>query len=421
MVLLMYLTKEEEKMLDGEYGPAVQYAMKLLTKFGDVFGAERMVKIVHAHVSCTTYSIEYALVDWLDDLVKMGARVRVPTTGMITNIDLELWRELGIPEEWYKNTRRLIDHHIKMGFIREFTCTPYFVPGLFLSKGDHVAWCESSAIIFGNSVMGIRTNRECCQSALMAAIAGRTPEFGFHLIENRRGVVLVKVKTKLKSVTDFSLMGYHLAEDMGLRTPVFDGIPHATVEQMDNLAAAFTTRSGISMFHIVGVTPEAPTLDAAFQGDKPEDTIDFTQADLLNLYKRFREAEVPIQRVYIGCPHLNLKQVAEVARLINGKKVAKGVTFLVGTTRAVKRAAEEAGYADIIRKAGGYLISDTCGTAMRHSIGYPWGEPENWVFNGMKQVYYFKPGRGFIGDIKECVEAAITGKWRVIKDENSKR
>lgn len=416
MVWIMYLTKEEEKMLDGEYGQAVQYAMRLLTKFGDIFDAQKMVEIVHAHVSCTTYSIEYALIDWLDDLVKMGAKVRVPTTGMITNIDLNLWKELGVPEEWYEKSKKLVSFHEKMGFIREFTCTPYFVPGLFLSRGDHVSWCESSAIIFGNSVMGIRTNRECCQSALMAAIAGRTPEFGYHLTENRKGTILVKVKAKLKGVADFSLMGYDLSKDMGLHVPVFDGISHATIEQMDNLSAAFTTRSGISMFHIVGVTPEAPTLSAAFQGDKPQDTISFTQRDLDRLYKEFREAEVKIQRVYIGCPHLSLKQIAEVARLIEGKKVADGVTLLVGTTRSVKKAAEDAGYGDIIRAAGGLLISDTCGTALRHPLGYPWGEPENWVFNGMKQVYYFSPGRGFVGDIHECVEAAITGKWRVIHD-----
>ena len=408
----MYLTKEEERMLDGEEGEVAADALRILVKFGEIFRAERLVKIKHAHISCTTWTVEYALVDWLNDLVKRDAKVRVPASTMVTNIDLDLWKKLGISEEWYKKQMLLLDNHKKMGVKLELTCTPYFIPWVKLNFGDHVSWCESSAIIYGNSVMGIRTNRECCQSALFAAITGRTPEFGFHLKENRRGQVLVEVKAKMENTYDFSILGYHLAPILGLKTPVINGIKRVTVLDYTVLSAAFSTKAGISMFHMVEHTPEAKTLDDAFQGDKPEDKIVFTQEDLEEGYKNFRYGDEKIDYVYIGCPHLNYEQIKEVAELLKGKKIASGVTLWVGTSRSLKKRAEEEGYSRIIKEAGGHLISDTCGVIIRHALGDP---PGTYAFNCMKQVYYLRGNKGYIGSIKECVNAAITGRWRVSK------
>lgn len=406
----MYLTKEEEKMLDGEYGPAVQYAMKMLVKYGEIFDAEKMVEIKHAHISCTTWTIEYLLADWLEDLVKMKAKVRVPSSSMITNIDIDQWQELGISKEWYDNQMKLLEKLKAMGIKMELTCTPYFIPWVNLNFGDHVAWCESSAIIYGNSAIGIRTNRECCQSALLAAIAGRTPEFGFHLKENRKGKVLVNVKTKLKGSYDFSIMGYEIAQYLGLRTPVFKGVERASVLDLTVLSAALSTRSGVTMFHIIGATPEAKTEEEAFQGDKPEDKIDFTDEDLRKAHKQFRVGNEKVDYVYIGCPHLNMDNLKKIANLLKGKKVANGVKLIIGTLKALKKIAAEEGIEQIIKDAGGYLISDTCYVAMRHALGYPSG---TFVFNCMKQVYYLREGKAYIGNIKECIDAAITGRWSV--------
>ena len=408
----MYLTREEERILAGEYGRAPQYALELQIRFGKIFDAEQMVPIKHAHISCTSIRIEGALVPWLQELVGMGAKVRVPSTTMVTGCDLRNWREIGFDESKVTPVTDKLEVQLgtlyKMGITPTHTCVPYWLPGLQHLPGDHVAWCESSAIIYGNTVQALRMNRECCQSALLAGITGRTPYFGYHLTENRRGTVHVKVEADVKTGADYSVMGFALSDDMGLEVPVFTGLKNATPGYLANLSAAFTTRSGISMFHVVGVTPEASTFEAAMQGDKPKETIVFTDNDLKKTYREINPQEPQeIDWVYLGCPHFTINQIQEVADLLKGKKIKSGITFLVGTCRSIKDLADQLGYTKTIEEAGGHIMCDCCGS-VQALLPNP---PKVGMYDAMKQVYYPKGSVPIIGSVKESVDAAISGKW----------
>ena len=221
----MYLTPHEEAMLAGEYGTVKAYAMSVLTKYGDAMLAENMVPISSAHTSFTSYRhMGDVGVEWLTQLVDMGAHIELPTTTQVTCVDLTRWQELDIEPQRYHKQREICDQHLALGNIGTFTCSPYLLGNCPL-KGTHVASVESSCIPYLNSIFGARTNRECGQSVLLAAIAGRTPNAGLHLDHNRKGNLLVKVEVELKNECDFGVLGYFTGKIAGTRrTPA---IPNA--------------------------------------------------------------------------------------------------------------------------------------------------------------------------------------------------
>ncbi|BDZ70122.1 aconitase X [Methanobacterium petrolearium] len=191
----MHLTREEEKMYAGEYGPAVAKSMEILVALGDIYQANGMVEVVSAQISGVSYkTIGDAGLEYLEDLVGEGAQVRVPSTLNPAGVDLDQWHELGFSEEFTKKQLLIVDSYRKMGISTTCTCTPYLVGNVPI-LGSHVAWSESSAVCYANSVLGARTNREGGPGALSAAICGRTPNYGYHLDEGRIPNLLVEVET----------------------------------------------------------------------------------------------------------------------------------------------------------------------------------------------------------------------------------
>ncbi|MEM3571311.1 MAG: aconitase X catalytic domain-containing protein, partial [Candidatus Bathyarchaeia archaeon] len=282
----MYLTKEEERMLDGEFGETIAWAMNSLVKMGEIFNAKRMIPIKSAHCSCTAYTVDGkdAVLEFMKDIANSGLKVKVPSTSQVISIDLERWKKMNVKEELAKKQIELIKYHESIGISPTWTCTPYLV-GNIPSKKDSVAWCESSAIIYANSVLGARTNRECCQSALFSALTGRVAKYGYHLNHNRKGQLLVKVDVKLKKLNDFGALGYYVGEIAGLKVPVFEGLQkNLSIEQLKALGSTLATTGGVSLFHIIGVTPEASSLSKAFQNDKPEDVIHVGKEEIDKVY-----------------------------------------------------------------------------------------------------------------------------------------
>ncbi len=300
----MYLTKEEEKMLDGEYGEAIAKAMRILVAVGEIYGAERMVEITSAHISGVSYkTIGDGGLEFLEDFSKSGAKVKVKTTLNPAGIDVIDWRRLDIADkEYVEKQKRIIEAYRRMGVEITLTCTPYYISNI-PSFGDHIAWAESSAVIYANSVIGARTNREGAPSALAAAITGRTPYFGLHLDENRRAREKVVVKAELNDPAEFGALGIFVARQKA-RLPYF-----VFLKKVENLrvfvkylGAALAAEGSIPMMHIEGFTPEWDRYDHEF-----EDTIEIEAKDLQEIFEESScEAS---ELIALGCPHLSPEEL----------------------------------------------------------------------------------------------------------------
>jgi len=353
----MILTSEEHSMLAGDQGKAAQTAMQILTALGRIYGAQRMIPVRSVQIAGVSYdNLGEAGLEWLTEMAAGEGHVRVPTTLNPAGMDLENWRVLGIPADFAEKQYRVIDAFTRMGATPTCTCTPYLA-GNLPAMGDTIAWAESSAVCYANSVIGARTNREGGPSALAAALTGRTPEYGMHREENRRPGVTVDVQTRLSDTADFGALGKIIGgrlEILGRKVlPWITGVDSASVEQLKSLCASAATYGGLAMFHIPGITPEA--------GSRPPsgNTITVGGADLLAAKQSLSDASAgEADFVSLGCPHLTLGEVARIAELLDGKQVAK--EFWITTSRPVKRDSDRLGYTEIIERSGAKFAVDTC-------------------------------------------------------------
>lgn len=348
----MYLTKEQERMLAGEYGEVLERNFRLLVRLGDIYGADRMIPVGSVQVAGVSYkSIGDPGLEFLEDLADKGARVRVPTTLNPPGMDLEDWRQLGFPEDFAEKQLRIIEAFRRMGVMMTATCTPYLVGNLPRFR-EHLAWSESSAVSFANSVIGARTNREGGPSALAAALCGVTPNYGLHLDENRQPTVLVDVKVELGHEADFGALGYHVGKTIEKGVPYFKGIKHADVDQLKALGAAMAASGAIALYHVEGITPEADLVNV-----EGLEKLEVDEGELKGAYEKLNTGEEPDIAI-LGCPHASLKEIAELAEKLEGKHLRK--PLWICTARATKRAAEGMGLVDAIERAGGRVVADTC-------------------------------------------------------------
>jgi len=400
----MYLTKEEEQIFNGEFGEGTQKAMELLVAIGDAYDAEKLIPITCAHAASSGQEGDMYFVELL---AKGGASCRVPTT---TNpvYDMEYFHsKFEIPQKEAEVARRVKEGYKQIGAILSWCCTPYITENIPL-YGEHVAFSESSATPYVNSVIGARTNREAAQSALAAGVIGKTPKYELHIKENRKGTLLVKVEATIKDEFDYTILGQYVGKQIGYGIPVITGISRRpATEELINLCAMLNTSGAVPMFHIPGFTVEAQTVEDAFQDDVPDDKITVTDKELKQTYEELQGASGKIDFVMLGCPHYTLKQVQEVARLLKGKKIHDNVSFWVCTSATAKFLAERNGYVSIIEKAGGHVVPDTCidepcWHLYRHKIG---------VTDSPKCAYYRRFKEAVVVRLKNCVEAAIKGEW----------
>ena len=396
-------------MLNGEFGEPVRTAMEILTALGTIYGAEDMVPIKSAHCAGLSFkSHGVAGTEWAEDMAKNGARVVVPTTMNVVGVDRS--RDLGLPADWCEYQMRIEKAYEAMGCYGTSSCVPYYC-GFLPRFGEHVAWAESSAVVFLNSVLGARDNREGGPSALAAALCGCTPRHGFHIDENRRGDMLFKVETELNGISDYGALGNYVGKIIGEKIPVFTGIKAPVTEELVYIGSAMASAGGVGMFHAVGVTPEAPTVEAAFGGKKYE-TVVIGRKEIEQGYQNMTSAKHrEVDYVAIGCPHCSLNQIAEVARLLEGKKVAPGVMLWVHTNMAIKQMAKQFGYMDTIEKAGGVLTQDLCTI-----LGNPEALGASTVATNSAKMAFYAPGSNsmgvWFGSVERCIDAAVTGYWK---------
>ncbi len=348
----MYLTKEEEQMLDGEAGEVRERLFRLLVRLGDIYGAEKMIPVGSVQVAGVSYkSIGEPGTAFLEDMAAKKAKAQVLTFLNPAGMDLENYKELGFPEDFAKNQLRIIRAFKEMGIVITSTCTPYLAGNLPRFR-EHIAWSESSAVSFSNSVIGARTNREGGPSALAASICGRTPEYGLHLWENRQPTVKINVNAKLSFSADYGALGYLVGKKVKNKIPIFTGVTNANTDHLKSLGAAMAASGAVALYHVEQLTPEADLVDKGVS-----ETIDVEQKDIDDTYEILSEGSEP-DIVILGCPHASLREIATLSEKVHGKKLRKPVWIC--TSRMMKEAADRMGFSQIIKDAGGHVVADTC-------------------------------------------------------------
>ena len=353
----MHLSPEEQDMLDGKYGRAVRKSMEILVALGTIYQAKRLIPVSSVQISGVSYdNLGDAGLTFLAEMAEGGGRARVLTTLNPAGMDVENWQSMGITEEFAYNQMRILEAFARMGVITTCSCTPYLV-GNLPHYGEHIAWAESSAVCYANSILGARSNREGGPSALAASLTGRVPEYGYHLVENRYPSITVQVEAQLSENRDFGALGIVVGRKCEIRgekpIPYFRGIEQASTEQLKSFCASIATYGGLAIFHMENITPESTQFKA------PEETLVVTQEDIHEAIRIVNQDTPEIADfISLGCPHLTIKEIARIAELLHGKKVTK--EFWITTARPIKNIADNVGYTRIIEEAGAIFAADTC-------------------------------------------------------------
>ncbi len=350
----MFLTDEEQKMCDGEYGETIRKSMDILVALGDIYGASKLVDITSAQVSGVSYkTIGEAGLEYLQDLAKDGSgKATINASLNPPGTDLDNWKELGFPEYFAIKQNEIVDAYADLGISKTCTCTPYLV-GNVPRFGDHVSWSESSAVAYVNSVIGARTNREGGPAALAAAIVGKTPLYGFHLEQNRKANLVVNVSTDLKGA-DYGALGYIIGKFVGGGVPYFKMQNTPDNNNLKTLGAALASSGSVALYHIENVTPEY-NLNSV---DEIEDNMFITEKEIAETRESLTTTDKEIDLVCLGCPHASLEEIKEVAGIVKGKTIKN--KLWICTSVSVKATADRMGYTQIIEAAGGNVVCDTC-------------------------------------------------------------
>jgi len=426
------LTKEEERILNGEYGLAQQMALNLLVRYGDALNAERLVEVQSVHTAMAAPE-QFAKIlkdnyPLLNQVLLCGKKpvelpqVQVFTTTHVCNIEPHYYQKIfGVSNAVREANQDIRDHYTRKGIIFTSTCTPYLV-GNIPVRGNHIAWMESSAVVYANSVIGAMGNIEGIESTLAAAIVRRIPYAGFHIPENRKAKIIFKVAAELKTQADFDALGYFIGEElenlnMSLDVPLLTYIDPklATQDNLKGMGAAMATSGAVQMYHIDKITPEACIQKTEILADptKVEKQV-VTDEDIQQTYQTLSTAsDSKVDLVILGCPHFSLNQLREVALLLEAKKIKEDLQFWIFLPAGLKELAMARGFGQMIEHAGGILMVDTCPALTQFKPD----DVEVVASNSAKQLHYytaeFPEISTWFGTLRNCVNAALTGKWSV--------
>ena len=390
----MYLTKEEEQILNGEAGNTLRQAIEILVTLGDIYGAEKLIPIKSAQIAGVSYkTIGDAGLEWISDLQN---RVKVPAILNPAGMDLRDWERLRISPNFAEKQKSIVQAYEKLGISCECTCTPYTLEGFEVCYGDHLAWSESSAVSYVNSVIGARTNREGGPSALSAALIGKTANYGFHLDKNRVPEVSVDVECPLQE-SDYGALGYVAGKIIKNKVPVFHLRCVPKADELKALGAAMAASGSVALYHVEGVTPEICRLD--FQ--EPEEKITIERYQLDEIYESRRKTCKEPELITIGCPHCSSAELERVAELLVGKTVSKELWIF--TSREIAKRYPD--YIRIIEKSGAKVICDTCMVVSPATNSY------SCVMVNSGKAFSYIPGmcsaEVVYGNMKDCIEEAL--------------
>jgi len=388
----MYLTKQEEQVFEGEHGWAKQVAIKILVRLGDLFGATRLIPIQSAHLSGVSYKhLGDAAIDFLNEIANKDGKAHTLATLNPSSFDQEHLVKRYSKDRFHKQ-QHIIEIYKKMLIQPTLTCTPYYLQKP--KPGQHLAWSESSAVVYANSVLGAWTNREGAPSALAAALVGKTPNYGVHQPENRQPTTIIKVETELQTETNYGVLGIHLGKLLKEKIPTFKGL-RGSDEGLKQLGAAMASSGMTALFYM-----EAPT-----KREKLE-AISVEAKDIKEAACGLYTTDCAPDLVFVGCPHCSMKEVKAVARLLQGKKVRKDIELWICTSRHVREKTKT--HVDIIERAGGHVLCDTC-------VLVTWIKDlgiDTLMTNSAKTAFYAPTLNEVdvaLKPLRECIEAACRG------------
>ena len=399
----MRLNDEEKRMLNGQEGEAKKLAMEILTQVGDSMDADSFVEIASVQAMAHFGSLHIAGRDWLEKLACLGGKCCVPTTQDPASIPFSHWKEMGYDEEYAKNQYRLAEAIMKLGEMPKWSCTPYY-QGSVPRLGQNIAWAESSAVSFANSVLGARTNRTPAGIAICAALTGRMPRYGLYLTENRRAQIKITVEAGELTPLDYNTIGIITGKLAGAKIPAIYGLPQsATNDDLKYLGASAASSGSVALYHADGITPEAILTDV-FAGKAPEEEMVITRKDIDDAAEKMTSTGVgEPQLAVVGCPHYSSEEVIRLARMIEGKKVADGKAFWVFTTAETESLMERMGLKAVLEEAGVRIMAQTCLVISPLVGGY-----ENLITDSGKFASYLPSEHSIrirYASAEECVKA----------------
>ena len=390
----MYLTKEEERIYDGEEGWANQTCMRILARLGDLFNASKLIPISSAHVSGVSYkTLGDAPIEFLQALANEGAKAKVRTTLNPQSLDPE-YLASRVDRDLCQRQLHILKQFERMKFTQSLTCTPYYLKKPI--QDSHVAWAESSAVVYANSVLGAWTNREGGPSALAASVIGKTPNYGIHREENRQPQVLVNVNKRLLNETEFGALGIYLGKMLADKVPAIQNLDDASEKELKQLGAALASTGMVNMFH-----------GKKLKLEKGLQKIEVEAGDIKKTIEDLSTAtSSEPDLIFIGCPHCSLSEIKQIARLMEGKKVRPRKEFWVCTSRCVKDRAKE--YVEEIERSGGHVLAGVCTiVSWTEKLGI-----RTIMTNSAKTAYYaptLNKAEIILASLKDCITCATRG------------
>ena len=414
----MELTADDRQMLDGEHGEAVRFAMSVVVRMAEVAGIDKLLSIEQAHIDACALMSQSSL-DVVSYLADHGGRVSVPTTLSMVSLDLENWKTLGVNPQFADSATKIAESYLKLECIPTWTCAPY--QGYLTPRfGQQIAWGESNAVAYANSVLGARTNRYPDYLDICAAITGRVPYSGLHLTGNRHATFHIHLEgahvTDWRTSAAWAAFGSLVGKMVGEHVPVIDGLPpfRPSNDMLKAFGAAAASSGSVGLFHIVGVTPEAGDLAAACHGLPLKEACSITRDQLKGSWEELSSAcyGSPIETVILGCPHFSYAEFETLVRIVSQRKEARvhgNVQFLVFASATTVELARRGELLEPLERFGATIVRDTCPF---HSPVV--GPGTKTIMTNSGKCAYYAPGeldvRVAFGSLDECVEAAISGQ-----------
>lgn len=410
------LSQAEKQILKGNQGEAAQLAMQIIVRMAEIVGAPKLIEISQAHIDACTM-LTHSGLRFIEMLAEKRGKVVVPTTTNPLPLDLENYQQQGLPDDYIAMAKRSYQAYLRLGVKTTWTCAPYqeIEPP---KVGEQVAWGESNAIVYVNSVFGARTERYPDYMDVCAALTGRVPASGLHLTQNRRGQVLFNVcgidTAVLRSDIFFVALGFLVGQLTEDKIPVITGVPEATPDQLKNLGAAAASSGAVGLFHMVGITPEAKALAEAFQGGQPETQYLISQKEIdraLQALNQTAEDAGTLDIVVFGCPHFSLQEFEQLNRLLAGLPVrAKFTTrFFIEISLGFYQQLKAEGALSRFQEAGGEFLVGSC---LFHTPVLT--EPSLKIMTNSGKFAYYGPGelnaQVSFGSLEACFHSAVAGK-----------
>lgn len=415
------LTDYEKRMLDGQEGPLKQKALEVIVRYADVLGAEKLCEVTKAHLHCGAHhylnAVQSGDIDRVISEMYFCSPETVPLTGVSCDAVSDVgplcpfnYERMGISPAEYEKDQEYLSRYLAAGVKLYSSCVPYLL-GFIPLMGEHYVTSESSVVLVCNSLWGACANSDGIEAGFCSAVCGRTPYWGKHIMSNRKGTHVYEIQYQPETVHDWGLLGFAMGAKIPTHsTPVVTGnLPRPDIYKLKAFFATMATRGGPELCHIVGITPEAMTLEQALGDKKPLEVIQITKKDLAEAQSLF-SSDGDVDYVSLGCPHYALEEIREAAEFLRGKRISSNVILHIWTSYAIKAMADTCGYTDIIERAGGLIMTSSCPS--NHGVLPPGAKSA--AFDSAKMAHDFRTSSErpvFFGSMKECLLSAISGKW----------